>query len=483
MTQKRTYDATPDASLMEDIGSTNFTVGEAIAELVANSIDAKTEGENLTVDILVAPSEIRIVDDGVGMDEVTLAEAVRLGVKMDAITGSTKRRMGMFGLGLKTAAASLGRYWEIVTRPIDGDQEFMVAFDLAKWRDQSGDTDFRWQIEIEARDAVGGPLQDRPHGTAVVVKKLRHKNPMEGSILHHLGNAYKPNIEAGDKILYNGDEARPQPYNLVEDSRSEVDLRFDSDGVEDEDGDYAITGWVGLDKQTHNNTYYGLNLYREGQLIASWNKDWFAAHLMTSRIMGDIHLDYVPVNFNKRGFQTQSEEWLLTGVVMKDYLRPIVAASREMSRGRNDPGKYARAVKGMQRALAGLPQDRPSGGKDGGGGAGTAPGGQESGPKIAVDAVSLMIEGERIALSSVLTEFQSEVTPWDYIYSDERSELQAAVNTGSLLYQESKDAEQLAIIALADSVASYLTNERGYSSKRAIEIRNTWLYEVLGGER
>ena len=51
-----TIDTTPDASLMEDIGVGNFTVAEAIAELVANSFDWRYPDEPLTVDITVNSS-------------------------------------------------------------------------------------------------------------------------------------------------------------------------------------------------------------------------------------------------------------------------------------------------------------------------------------------------------------------------------------------------------------------------------------------
>src|SRR6267143_786109 len=97
------YNIVPDPALMEDIGATSFTVAEAVVELVANCLDARVPGSGLRVDIGIAPEEIRVVDDASGMSEEILAEAVRLGVKMDMITGRKEEKKGMFGLGMKTA--------------------------------------------------------------------------------------------------------------------------------------------------------------------------------------------------------------------------------------------------------------------------------------------------------------------------------------------------------------------------------------------
>jgi hypothetical protein len=45
--------------------------------------------------------------------------------------------------------------------------------------------------------------------------------------------------------------------------------------------------------------------------VESWNKDWFKVHLMTSRIIGEVHLDFVQANFHKQGFEKTTPEWKL----------------------------------------------------------------------------------------------------------------------------------------------------------------------------
>lgn len=472
------YKIHPDPSLMEDIGATSFTVAEAIVELVANSVDARLEDEDLEVEVSISPGEIRVVDDAKGMTQEILAEAVRLGVKMDQVTGNTKSRKGMFGLGMKTACASLGRYWEVVTRPVDGSKEYAVAFDLAEWRQQAGNRSFEWEIAIEERMRSGGPLGDRAHGTAVIIRELHQKSPMEGPVLAKLGQAYKPHIEEGDRFFVNGNEAKPKVYDYFEDSKLEIDERFGPDDS------YHVTGWVALDKQVHNDADYGFNLYRKGQLVEAWNKDWFRPHLMTSRIMGEAHLDFVPVNFNKKGFQTQSAEWRLAVKEMTEFLKPVVRASREMSRGKKDKGRFARAMSGLQTAMGKAPlvggfadDETQQSASESDGSQGVE---SDADNSVEVEPNVLVIDGEKVRLTYIVDDFESDQTPWDYIYDENAQELQAVVNAQSRLFEKVKDEAFLGMLALADCVSSFLIRERSFEFARAREIRDRWLYVSLG---
>jgi hypothetical protein len=460
---------------MEDIGATSFTVAQAVVELVANSIDARLDDDSpMTVEVTVSPSEIAIVDDASGMDLNTLAEAVRLGVKMDAIRGATRARKGMFGLGLKTAAASLGSNWSITTRPTEGNAEFAVEFDLADYRRSSGTRDFDWAVEIEERKPdSNGPLGDCEHGTAVIIRQLRGRNPMAGPVLEALGSAYKPHLQRGDAIIVNGDAATPPEYAFIEGTRKEIDLALGPSG------EYQITGWVALDRQTHNRGDYGFNLYRQEQLVEAWNKDWFPPHLMTSRIIGEANLDFVDVNFNKKGFQTQTPEWKLAVEAMKEFLKPIVRASREVSRGRNDRGKYARAVEGLNAAMDKAPHlgdatitDEP------------VPEADQASPGagVGVQPKVLNLADGQVHLSYVVEEFSSEQTPWDYLFDDAASELQAVLNANSRLFTVVKDEKFLGTLAIADSVTRFLVDKRQLSAADAREIRDRWMYVALGDE-
>ncbi|WP_435348677.1 ATP-binding protein [Haloarchaeobius sp. HRN-SO-5] len=471
---------------MEDIGAASFTVAEAIIELVANSIDAKVEESDIEIDIFIDSSEIRVLDDAKGMTDEVLAQAVRLGVKMDQEDGSSEDRKGMFGLGMKTACASLGQRWSVTTRPIEEDKEYFIEFDLKEWSDRAGDPDFEWSIDIEEREPdEDGVLGRRDHGTAIVIKELRDYNPLAGPVLDKLGRAYKGHIESGDRIKVNGEPAQPPEYDFIEGSKVEIDTTCG-------DEEHRIYGWVALDTQTHNDDYFGLNLYRKGQLIEAWNKEWFKVHLMTSRIIGEIHLDFVPPNFYKRGFEHQSDEWKMVSKKMEGVLEPVVKASREASRGK-DPQKFRKAARGLQKAMGSSEDvaensdgeddsdvDESTGDEDGGVDDEDAGSSREDDEQIQVEAKTIVVNGKEIELSYEMAEIPDEQLPWDYIYDDSTDELQAILNTGSRLLSESSDHEMLGTLALADCVAAFLTDEMAYDPADARRIRNRWLFRTMG---
>ena len=83
---------------------------------------------------------------------------------------------------MKTACASIGRWWAVYTRPLGAHSEFRVVFDLAEWERRPDDPE-AWTIDVEELDL---PTETAlwvtaTHGTAVVVKKLRQQEPARRS--------------------------------------------------------------------------------------------------------------------------------------------------------------------------------------------------------------------------------------------------------------------------------------------------------------
>ncbi|MDF1542863.1 MAG: ATP-binding protein, partial [Anaerosomatales bacterium] len=223
----RVVNNTPSPMLLQKIGATNLTLADAIAEIVANSFDASVEGQASDIEVTVVPEadEISVVDSGTGMSEDVLAEAVRLGVDMSKVIDRKSGTKGHFGLGMKTACASIGKWWAVYTRPLGEDLEYRVEFDLEDWERRPNSPD-AWTIVIDdVPKTAESPLGDRPYGTAVVVKKLRQRNPMPGPVTKKLGEAFKAHLEQGDRISVNGEPAEPKRYRFVPGSKVPVDLR------------------------------------------------------------------------------------------------------------------------------------------------------------------------------------------------------------------------------------------------------------------
>lgn len=108
----RVVDLEPDSSLLSALGSSH-SLASALADLVDNSIDAGAESINIRFvvnDGLV--SRIRLRDNGAGMSEVQLIEAMTLGKRRDYDDDS----LGHFGVGLKASSLSQASTFAVYTR-------------------------------------------------------------------------------------------------------------------------------------------------------------------------------------------------------------------------------------------------------------------------------------------------------------------------------------------------------------------------------
>jgi hypothetical protein len=97
---------------MESLRDIGYDLPAAIADLVDNSIDADAEEVCVDVGDDREGGWIRIADDGTGMSEGRLEEAMRYGSARRYATSD----LGKFGLGLKTASLSQCRRLTVATR-------------------------------------------------------------------------------------------------------------------------------------------------------------------------------------------------------------------------------------------------------------------------------------------------------------------------------------------------------------------------------
>lgn len=475
--------AVPAPRLMRTIGATALGPTEAVAELVANSIDARIGDEIVTIDVKLHETRIEIADDASGIALEVLKEALRLGVDMDSKRPTRQGRMGTYGLGMKTAAASLGDKWGVTTRPLGmSGKEYRATFDLNEWESRESSSD-DWIINIhESNSTKGGDLGDRNHGTIIWIEQLRVNGQLPGPYLSHLTRAFAPFIKQGHVIRVNNQVAKPAKPRLVDGSYQEFTR------VIHEEKNWVIRGWVGLDTQTHNDGFYGIDLFKNNQLIEQYNQDFFKSHLMTSRILGEAHLDFVPVNFNKVDFTRGTPEWELAKTEMTSILRPLAKASREMSRNRKDESRTVKAVAKLQEAFRGpvgqiklTSAERPLVSTD-------SKVGQDSNEVGAVER-ELKAIGRNIQLPTSLVKMDAQInqltsvhTPWDYIYDKTAKELQVVINSESATFVKMNDVDFLACIAVSDCISRFLIEVENVNPKIARRVSNEWLHEAVTGE-
>jgi hypothetical protein len=104
--RRKKVDAAPNASsLIEGHRDFGYTLETAIADIIDNSITASAKTVNIIVDTTSESPSLAIVDDGVGMNEFELIDAMRLGSK-NPLHLRENSDLGRFGLGLKSASFS-----------------------------------------------------------------------------------------------------------------------------------------------------------------------------------------------------------------------------------------------------------------------------------------------------------------------------------------------------------------------------------------
>lgn len=324
-------DILPDRSLMPKIGQAGYSVSQAISELVDNSIDARREGKVLNVSVQFDPktNKITVRDDGSGMDEQTAEKSLKL-------AHSTKKdQLGEFGLGLKTAASSLGKSFSIKTSSVGSEEEYLIDYDEDKWLREGNWTSHPMKI----RRGQGNS------GTAIEIRKLRIKiyPNLPSNVRNDLSVRFAPYIENGEvRIWVNTKLCEPKPLDLKEDyapPKGMENFRFKLESGND------VFGWRGLLKKGSDKGEYGFRVFRRGRLIMQFAKIGFHPHPEARQIVGELHLDHIPVTHNKREFIQESPFWQeLTkeGGIFWNFMRDIVREARsnirktEVSQGVRD---------------------------------------------------------------------------------------------------------------------------------------------------
>ncbi|SDD61735.1 Histidine kinase-, DNA gyrase B-, and HSP90-like ATPase [Bacillus wiedmannii] len=104
--------ATPVIHALRNIG---YKAQTAIADIIDNSIDANATSLDLQFEYEDGDGYILIKDNGIGMNDAELQQAMTIGSK-DPRDTRNKNELGRFGMGLKTASFSLGKRLSVISK-------------------------------------------------------------------------------------------------------------------------------------------------------------------------------------------------------------------------------------------------------------------------------------------------------------------------------------------------------------------------------
>lgn len=490
-------DLTPDTSIMDDIGAGNLAVHEAIGEIVANSFDARidTEGTKLEVVIDTSTKRVAIIDNARGITVEEIQQALTLSNKRE--TRGTHEK-GKYGWGLKASSSTIGFNIEISTRPAGEDYEIFFKFPIRELRDKK----VTWKdlSAIQQPYKTDGPLENRKHGTAIVITDLRHSGFNKGDLDRHLRFTYAPHLKNGDSIVLNGLLLEPWEPVVIDSMRHEISKTF---GNNDE---FKVTGWIGVGR-TQSSGEYGLNIYRKSQLVEAWNKEAFTSkHQMTSRVVGQIEADFVPTNFNKKGFNKESTEWKELMRLLREEIGPFLSASRALGRNKDKDMrvKVREASEQLAKQLALLDGwtvtkpgnwPKPQDADEEETGDGDKPDDTNDKDDDSPDPIddsgistddfpnSFTLEGiGKIELSLRTEPLGDSDEHWSYMQGE--GKLLAVLNADSPLTEKySGDAlGVIQAIATAEAIQEFLVAVHGFNPTDARRVRNQYLTRVLAPE-
>jgi hypothetical protein len=220
---------------LRDIG---YDLQSAVADLVDNSIDAGAKTVAIDVCRKGQLSFIRITDDGRGMTERVLDEAMRYGSRRTY----GARELGKFGLGLKTASLSQCRRLTVATRTTPSGRVRVRRWDLDHVNERDA-----WELErlvpSECPSYLVDPLNTGT-GTVVLWEKLdrilayshpsgdhalRALEAMSESISEHLAMVFHRFLSGTTasrrrlKILFNGQSLKPwDPFATTESATQQL---------------------------------------------------------------------------------------------------------------------------------------------------------------------------------------------------------------------------------------------------------------------
>lgn len=324
-------------------------------------IDAPKSGQANDPDAFV-----RVADNGQGMTEETLERSLRAGYSGNPRYGT----LGLFGMGFNIATARLGRVVEVRTTKA-GDPSWAVA--EVDFRDLQARDSFSVPLRYEDKQDLEISGTEISVSQLTSESRLAFRRSQQISAIRtQLSKVYSyllrdkgvpgiPNAQASGKgyvLKINAQIVRPRlacvwssdRYVTVRGQDIPAVIPIDhqlstayacqacgkwhaysvdectecqSDDVQPRER--RVRGWLGIQRYLHT-TAYGIDFLRHGRKILVEDKRVFTwedpsglsslneypielAH-QGGRIVGEIHLDHVGVNYQKNDFTRDTREWI-----------------------------------------------------------------------------------------------------------------------------------------------------------------------------
>lgn len=163
----------PDpAVLITGLRDTGYDFNTSLSDIVDNSVDANADNIEIRMDLVMVGRGtkplITIADDGCGMSRTDLINSMRYGAQ--DTKGKNPKRLGKFGLGLKTASTAICTKLSVISKAKSEDKLVMATWDLEQVVRNN-----KWNLEITEEEDIPKEylrrtslFMSKGHGTLVV---------------------------------------------------------------------------------------------------------------------------------------------------------------------------------------------------------------------------------------------------------------------------------------------------------------------------
>lgn len=379
-----TLNISPDPNILIVLGNTPLKPIDALCELIDNALDsflaARRAGLHIETrwvrislptgnQIENGEGVIRIIDNGIGLDQEGLRGALQAGFS----NKNKYDQLGLFGVGFNIATAKLGQRTVVTTAKVDAtgnlltEKALRATMDLQEMRRRKS---FDVPLEMVPRPVRGTVVEVSgwwPRGTPNDRFALELSKISKPKLIEQLGRRYstvlldqnfRVNMTVNEQsvipfvhcvwsenrsISKRGVGAIPAKISFDEVLRTA--RRCEKDGNMIAEGENLcsacggdkikqiqerVRGWIGV-QRFDDKSYFGVDIIRNGRAIRVAEKDAFFTYTnnigeteneypidqLTGRIVGEVHLDHVPVDYTKQDFERPSREW----IEAMEYLR------------------------------------------------------------------------------------------------------------------------------------------------------------------
>ena len=367
--QIREIDLVPDPKILVVLTYASMKPIDSLCELIDNAIDSfslepRTERPLVLIDLPTRKElrdkqgMLRVRDNGPGLSLDQMEKALRAGFSSKYSYDS----LGLFGVGFNIASGKLGQITRFITIRREDDFALEAKLDLQKLRRQ-GDYKLMPKIIEKPENSVHGtiveitepwPEGNQNHG--FMLKLIQQGLP---TILRTLGRRYATilkdkniRIQIGNDTVEAFEHCVWSPERYVERQKhgkiyakyefnkvihaqrrcvecgsliidgGEVCRQKDCGSSSIKTMEERVYGWLGIQRYL-DLSHFGIDLIRNGRAIRTLEKSAFFEFIdengnpivdypiddRTGRIIGEVHLDHVPVDPAKQDFERSSPEW------------------------------------------------------------------------------------------------------------------------------------------------------------------------------